>query len=158
VARATALFDEVVVAIGTNSAKSSLFHAWRSASRCCASASPTCPPCGWKPTATSPSTLRRSQGARFLLRRGLRTGQDLDYERPIALINRHMDVHLGDGVFHHLRRTQPYLLDARARGDSVRAGCDGLGSGRDSAADPRQAKGRKFLSQSKFCLRSRCYN
>jgi pantetheine-phosphate adenylyltransferase len=32
-------------------------------------------------------------GAQWLLR-GLRTGQDLEYERPIALINRHMDENL----------------------------------------------------------------
>jgi pantetheine-phosphate adenylyltransferase len=92
VTRATALFDEVIVAIGTNSAKTTFFTLEERLEMLRLSFSGI-----GNVTVKAYGNLTvdfaREEGARFLLR-GLRTGQDLDYERPIALINRHLDAQL----------------------------------------------------------------
>jgi pantetheine-phosphate adenylyltransferase len=92
VERATALFDEVIVAIGTNSAKNSFFSLAERLEmlRLCFAHNPKI-----RVTAYEGLTVdfAIAESAHFLLR-GLRTGQDLEYERPIALINRHMDQNL----------------------------------------------------------------
>lgn len=92
VLRATALFDEVIVAIGTNSAKSTLFSLDDRLEmlRLSFAGAPAVRVCAYEGLTVD---FAHAEGARFLLR-GLRTGQDLDYERPIALINRHMDAQL----------------------------------------------------------------
>lgn len=89
VERATALFDRVIVAIGVNSNKTGFFsleERLEMLNLCFAKMTNV--------EVQSYSNLTvdyaKSLDAKFLLR-GLRTGQDLDYERPIALINRHMD-------------------------------------------------------------------
>lgn len=92
VQRAVALFDEVIVAIGSNSAKSGFFtldERLEMLRLCFASVDNV------RVMAYGNLTVdfAKAQGAGFLLR-GLRTGQDLDYERPIALINRHLDARL----------------------------------------------------------------
>ena len=43
IARAAALFDEVVVAVGVNQSKQPAVHRRGAASRCCARPAPTCP-------------------------------------------------------------------------------------------------------------------
>jgi pantetheine-phosphate adenylyltransferase len=89
VLRATALFDEVIVAIGTNSAKSSFFTLDERLEmlRLIFAGHPNVVVTSYEGLTVD---FAHETGAKFLLR-GLRTGQDLDYERPIALINRHMD-------------------------------------------------------------------
>jgi pantetheine-phosphate adenylyltransferase len=92
VARAASLFDQVVVAIGTNGAKTCFFSLEERLEML-------------RLAFAGHDSVRvetyehltvdyaKEIGAQWLLR-GLRTGQDLDYERPIALINRHMDENL----------------------------------------------------------------
>lgn len=89
VERATALFDRVVVAIGVNSNKSGFFsleERLEMLNLCFASM----PNVSVESYSNLTVDYAKEKDAKFLLR-GLRTGQDLDYERPIALINRHMD-------------------------------------------------------------------
>lgn len=92
VGRATALFDEVIIAIGTNSAKSTFFSLEERLAmlRLIFEHMPSVRVVAYEGLTVD---FAKTEGAHFLLR-GLRTGQDLDYERPIALINRHMDAQL----------------------------------------------------------------
>ncbi len=88
VRRGIHLFDEIIVAIGINSAKKYLFSLEERLEML-------------RITFEDESSIRidsyqdltvnyaRQQGARFLLR-GLRGPQDLTYEQPIELINKHM--------------------------------------------------------------------
>jgi pantetheine-phosphate adenylyltransferase len=92
VTRATALFDEVIVAIGTNSAKTTFFTLEERLEMLRISFV-SLPNVRVEAYGNLTVDFARAEGARFLLR-GLRTGQDLDYERPIALINRHLDPEL----------------------------------------------------------------
>jgi pantetheine-phosphate adenylyltransferase len=89
VMRGAALFDEVIIGIGQNSSKKPMFslEARMEMLDLAFSGSPNV---RILPFDTLTVQFAESVGARFLLR-GLRNGQDLDYERPIALINRHLD-------------------------------------------------------------------
>lgn len=89
VERATALFDKVIVAIGTNSAKQSFFSLEERLEMLRLSFAKF-PNVEVEAYENLTVDFAKSRSANFLLR-GLRTGQDLEYERPIALINRHMD-------------------------------------------------------------------
>jgi pantetheine-phosphate adenylyltransferase len=123
VTRATSLFDEVIVAIGTNSAKSTFFTLEERLEMLRLSF------VSW-PNVRVQSydnltvDFARSEGARFLLR-GLRTGQDLDYERPIALINRHLDVNL-ETVFFITSGEHSHISSTLVR-EVVRYGRDATG-------------------------------
>ncbi len=86
--RGLSIFDEVIVAIGINSAKRYYFtleQRLEMLNRCFAD----------EPRAKVASyegltiEFAQQEGANFLLR-GLRNGQDLNYEQPIELINKHM--------------------------------------------------------------------
>ncbi|MEL7532566.1 MAG: pantetheine-phosphate adenylyltransferase [Bacteroidota bacterium] len=86
--RGLQVFDQVIVAIGINSAKKyyfSLEQRLEMLNRCFAD----------EPNAKVASyegltiDFAQQEGANFLLR-GLRNGQDLNYEQPIELINKHM--------------------------------------------------------------------
>lgn len=88
VKRGLALFDEVIVAIGINSAKQYFFtleQRIEMLERCFADEANV------KIASYHGLTIEfaRQQGALFLLR-GLRNPQDLMYEQPIELINKHM--------------------------------------------------------------------
>jgi pantetheine-phosphate adenylyltransferase len=89
VMRAAALFDEVIIGIGQNSAKKPMFSL-EARMEMLDLAFSGLPNVRILPFDTLTVTFAAQVGAKFLLR-GLRNGQDLDYERPIALINRHMD-------------------------------------------------------------------
>jgi pantetheine-phosphate adenylyltransferase len=86
--RGRAIFDEIIVAIGINSQKQYLFTLEERMEmlRLCFGSEP-----GIRTAAYEGLTVdyARAQGARFLLR-GLRSPQDLSYEQPIELINKHM--------------------------------------------------------------------
>lgn len=89
VQRGAKLFDEVIVAIGINSAKKyyfSLEQRLEMLRRAFAAAA------NIRVASYEGLTIEfaREQGAGFLLR-GLRNPQDLAYEQPIELINKHMD-------------------------------------------------------------------
>ncbi|MEL6589839.1 MAG: pantetheine-phosphate adenylyltransferase [Bacteroidota bacterium] len=89
VQRGAKLFDEVIVAIGINSAKKyyfSLEQRLEMLRRAFAAET------NIRVASYEGLTIEfvREQGARFLLR-GLRNPQDLAYEQPIELINKHMD-------------------------------------------------------------------
>ncbi|HHG84507.1 MAG TPA: pantetheine-phosphate adenylyltransferase [Bacteroidetes bacterium] len=89
VARAAALFDEIFVAIGENSTKKYFFSleerlemlelAFAGLDNVHVQA--------YKGLTVD---FARNNGVKFLLR-GLRSGADLEYERPIALINQYME-------------------------------------------------------------------
>ncbi|MEZ4772252.1 MAG: pantetheine-phosphate adenylyltransferase [Bacteroidia bacterium] len=86
--RGCAIFDEVIVAIGVNSHKKYLFSLedrMKMLEACFADSDQI--------IVTSYEGLTvdfaREQGAKFILR-GLRSPQDLSYEQPIELINKHM--------------------------------------------------------------------
>jgi pantetheine-phosphate adenylyltransferase len=123
VARATALFDEVIVAIGTNSAKSTFFSLEERLEMLRLSFSHL-PSVRVASYGNLTVDFAQAQGARFLLR-GLRTGQDLDYERPIALINRHMDVHL-ETVFFITSGEHSHISSTLVR-EVIRYGRDATG-------------------------------
>lgn len=92
VARAANLFDKVVVAIGTNSAKQSYFSLEERMEMLRSAFAPL-PNVEVDAYGNLTVDYAKEKGAGFLLR-GLRTGQDLEYERPIALINQHLDAGL----------------------------------------------------------------
>lgn len=89
VLRGAALFDEVIVGIGQNSSKKTMFT-MDARLEMLSLAFSGFPNVRILPYDTLTVDFARQVGAGFLLR-GLRNGQDLDYERPIALINRHLD-------------------------------------------------------------------
>ncbi len=88
VLRGKALFDEIVVAIGINSQKKSFFSLPQRLEmlNACFAQEPSVRVMSYD---TLTVEFARKQGAQFLLR-GLRSPQDLSYEQPIELINRHM--------------------------------------------------------------------
>ena len=86
--RGLSIFDEIIVAIGVNSAKKyffSLEERMKMLHLCFADEDRI------KIASYQELTVdfARKQGARFILR-GLRSPQDLSYEQPIELINKHM--------------------------------------------------------------------
>lgn len=89
VRRAVPLFDEIIVAIGVNSAKNYMFPleqrmAWNKAVfQDLPSVS-----CAWYEGLTL--DYCRQSGASFMLR-GIRNGGDFEYERTIAQMSRYMD-------------------------------------------------------------------
>lgn len=89
VRRGLALFDEVIVAIGENSAKKYLFSLEERLEMLRLSFAGLS---GIRIASYNTLTVdfAREQGAFFLLR-GLRDSKDLDYERPISTINHHLD-------------------------------------------------------------------
>lgn len=89
VKRGLALFDEVIVAIGENSAKKYLFTLEERLSMLKASFAGLD---GVRVTTYNTLTVdyAKSEGAFFLLR-GLRDTKDLDYERPISTINNYLE-------------------------------------------------------------------
>lgn len=89
VMRGAALFDEVIIGIGQNSAKKPMFSL-EARMEMLDLAFSGIPNVRILPFDKLTVEFADEVGARFLLR-GLRNGQDLDYERPIALINRHLD-------------------------------------------------------------------
>lgn len=92
VMRAVALFDEVIIGIGQNSAKKPMFSL-EARMEMLDLAFSGCPNVRILPFDKLTVEFADEVGARFLLR-GLRNGQDLEYERPIALINRHLDARI----------------------------------------------------------------
>lgn len=86
--RGKALFDEIIVAIGVNSQKKYLFTLEQRLEmlNLCFEEEPRI-----RVSAYDGLTVdyAREQGAHFMLR-GLRSPQDLSYEQPIELINKHM--------------------------------------------------------------------
>lgn len=123
VARATALFDEVIVAIGANSAKASFFTLDERLEMLRLSFADI-PNVRVQAYSNLTVDFARDEGARFLLR-GLRTGQDLDYERPIALINRHMDARL-ETVFFITSGEHSHISSTLVR-EVIRYGRDAAG-------------------------------
>lgn len=103
VQRATALFDKVVVAVGVNSQKKTMFsEADRLAMLNAAFAGMQ----GVEVRAFHGLAVECAAdcGAQFMLR-GLRTGNDLEYEKGIALVNKHLSAQVetvfllaGDGL------------------------------------------------------------
>ncbi|MEL6651460.1 MAG: pantetheine-phosphate adenylyltransferase [Bacteroidota bacterium] len=89
VQRGAKLFDEVIVAIGINSAKKYYFSLEQRLEmlRRAFAAETNIRVASYEGLTIE---FAREQGARFLLR-GLRNPQDLAYEQPIELINKHMD-------------------------------------------------------------------
>ena len=89
VLRSLDLFDQIVVGLGYNAQKKTMFslESRLEMLKCAFEAQP-------KVQIRSYDILTvdfaKQVGANFLLR-GLRNGQDLEYERPIALINKHME-------------------------------------------------------------------
>ncbi|MEL6629935.1 MAG: pantetheine-phosphate adenylyltransferase [Bacteroidota bacterium] len=88
VLRGRALFDHIIVAIGINSAKKYLFNLEERMQmlRLCFDAYDDISVAAYHDLTVD---FAREQGAQFLLR-GLRSPQDLSYEQPIELINKHM--------------------------------------------------------------------
>lgn len=89
VRRAVPLFDEIVVAIGVNSAKKYMFPleqrmAWNEA----VFADLPTVTCDWYEGLTL--DYCRKRGGTFMLR-GIRNGGDFEYERTIAQMSRYMD-------------------------------------------------------------------
>ncbi len=136
VARATALFDEVIVAIGTNSAKNSFFTLDERLELLKRSFAhlPTVRVQAYEGLTVD---FARAQGAHFLLR-GLRTGQDLDYERPIALINRHMDDRL-ETIFLITSGAHSHISSTLVR-EVIRYGHDAVGLVPDEILEMIRAK------------------
>lgn len=89
VQRATLLFDQVVIGVGHNVQKKTLFSLDARLEMLSLAFSGQ-PNVRILPYDTLTVEFAKQLGARFLLR-GLRNGQDLEYEKPIALINRHME-------------------------------------------------------------------
>jgi pantetheine-phosphate adenylyltransferase len=89
VSRASHLFDEVVIGVGNNVQKQSFFslHARLKMLELAFEGQNNVKILPYEVLTVE---FAKSQGAQFLLR-GLRNGQDLEYEKPIALINRHME-------------------------------------------------------------------
>jgi len=141
VGRATALFDEVIVAIGTNSAKSSFFTLDERLEmlRLCFAGMPSVRVLAYEGLTVD---FAKAEGAHFLLR-GLRTGQDLDYERPIALINRHMDEKL-ETIFLITSGAHSHISSTLVR-EVIRYGHDAVGLVPDEVLEmirARQAGGK----------------
>ena len=88
VLRGQSLFDEIIVAIGINSAKKYFFSLEERLEmlRLCFANYPQVRVSSYTGLTVD---FAREQGAAFLLR-GLRSPQDLSYEQPIELINKHM--------------------------------------------------------------------
>ncbi len=88
VLRGRAIFDQIIVAIGVNSHKKYLFSLEDRLEmlRRCFQAYPQIEVAAFHGLTVD---FAREQGAKFLLR-GLRSPQDLSYEQPIELINKHM--------------------------------------------------------------------
>jgi pantetheine-phosphate adenylyltransferase len=86
--RGRALFDEIIVAIGINSQKKYLFSLEQRLEmlELCFADEPTIRVSSYNGLTVD---YARQQGAKFMLR-GLRSPQDLSYEQPIELINKHM--------------------------------------------------------------------
>lgn len=86
--RGRALFDEIIVAIGINSQKKYLFSLEQRLEmlRLCFAKEPQIQVASYHGLTVD---FAREQGAQFMLR-GLRSPQDLSYEQPIELINKHM--------------------------------------------------------------------
>lgn len=89
VARAAALFDEIFVAIGKNSAKK-YFFSLEQRLEMLQLAFADLGNVSVQAYDGLTVDFARENGAKFLLR-GLRSGADLEYERPIALINQFME-------------------------------------------------------------------
>ncbi|MEM9987607.1 MAG: pantetheine-phosphate adenylyltransferase [Bacteroidota bacterium] len=108
VQRGLAIFDEIVVAIGVNSQKRYLFSLDERLEmlHLCFKGQK-----GVKVAEYDGLTVdfAREQGAKFLLR-GLRSPQDLSYEQPIELINKHMDPSLE--TVHLLSSPQTALISS----------------------------------------------
>lgn len=87
--RGKALFDNIIVAIGINSQKKYLFQLDERLHmlRLCFEADPQITVAAYDGLTVD---YAQEQGARFILR-GLRSGQDLVYEQPIELVNKHMN-------------------------------------------------------------------
>lgn len=86
VRRGATLFDEVIVAIGVNSAKHSAFDAQERVALIHAALADV-PNMKVELYEGLTVTFAKQKGCQFLLR-GLRNAADLEYERPIALMNR----------------------------------------------------------------------
>ncbi len=86
--RGRALFDEIVVAVGLNSAKTYFFslEERKSMLEACFASYPNIHVRHYTGLTIE---FAREQEAKFILR-GLRNPQDLTYEQPIELINKHM--------------------------------------------------------------------
>ena len=86
--RGLSIFDEIVVAIGVNSAKKYFFTLEERLEmlRMCFADEDRIKIASYQELTVD---FARKQGARFILR-GLRSPQDLSYEQPIELINKHM--------------------------------------------------------------------
>jgi pantetheine-phosphate adenylyltransferase len=86
--RGRSIFDRIIVAIGVNSQKQYLFNLEERMEmlRLCFADEPQISTASYEGLTVE---YARQQGARFLLR-GLRSPQDLSYEQPIELINKHM--------------------------------------------------------------------
>ncbi|RMG23171.1 MAG: pantetheine-phosphate adenylyltransferase [Bacteroidetes bacterium] len=90
--RGKALFDQIVVAIGINSHKKYLFELEQRLKmlHLCFDGDPQIAVAAYHGLTVD---FAQEQGAGFLLR-GLRSGQDLVYEQPIELVNKHMNPHI----------------------------------------------------------------
>ncbi len=88
VLRGRALFDEIIVAIGNNSAKNYFFSLEERLEMLhrCFDAYPFIHEAAYEGLTVN---FAREHGAKFLLR-GLRTPQDMPNEQPIELVNKHM--------------------------------------------------------------------
>jgi len=86
--RGRTLFDEIIVAIGVNSQKKYLFSLEQRLEmlNLCFADEPAIRVSSYNGLTVD---YARQQGAQFMLR-GLRSPQDLSYEQPIELINKHM--------------------------------------------------------------------
>jgi pantetheine-phosphate adenylyltransferase len=136
VGRATALFDEVIIAIGTNSAKSTFFTLEERLAmlRLIFEHMPSVRVVAYEGLTVD---FAKTEGALFLLR-GLRTGQDLDYERPIALINRHMNAQL-ETIFLITSGAHSHISSTLVR-EVIRYGRDAAGLVPDAILDMIKAK------------------
>jgi pantetheine-phosphate adenylyltransferase len=136
VGRATALFDEVIIAIGSNSSKSTFFTLEERLAmlRHIFEDMPSVRVVAYEGLTVD---FAKTEGAHFLLR-GLRTGQDLDYERPIALINRHMDAQL-ETIFLITSGAHSHISSTLVR-EVIRYGRDAAGLVPDAILDMIKAK------------------
>lgn len=98
VERGLSLFDEIVVAVGVNSAKKYLFSEEERLEmlRLCFAHQPCVRVVSFS---ILTAELARQHGAPFLLR-GLRSPQDLAYEQPVSFVNHHLNPAL-ETVFLH---------------------------------------------------------
>lgn len=92
VRRATGLFDEIFIGIGVNSSKKTMFSLEERTALIEAAFADE-PKVKVTPFQGLTVDFARENGIDFLLR-GLRNGADLEYEKPIALINRQISENL----------------------------------------------------------------